>query len=64
MAEHVVDFSLIRDDPAGMEEYIRKELARKLADKMIEEDLINIQTSDDPASMTTKVRARIKIIQE
>ena len=62
--EHIVDTQLIRDNPVNAEIYIRKELARKLADKLIEEDLLNIQTNEDPALLVTKVRAKIKFIQE
>lgn len=63
--EHTVDWSLLRDEnQAAVEEYIRNELARKLADKMIEEDLLQIQTSDDPMLMEKKVRATVKFIQE
>jgi len=64
-AEHTVDWSLLHDEnQAAVEMYIRKELARKIADKMIEEDLLWIQTSDDPMLMERKVRATVKFIQE
>ena len=63
--EHTVSWSLLHDDdPAAVEEYIRNELARKIAKKLIEEDLLLIQTSDDPATMDRTVRATVKLLQE
>ena len=59
-----IDLYSMRQEPEAAEMYIRHELARKLADKMIEEDLICIQTSDDPATMEHRVRATVKFIQE
>lgn len=61
---HTVDTTLVRDDPAGMENYIREELARKIAKQLIEEDLIQIQSDEDINLMTTTFRARVKVIQE
>lgn len=61
---HTVDTTLVRDDPAGMENYIREELARKIAKQLIEEDLIQIQSDEDIELMTTTFRARVKMIQE
>ena len=62
--EQVVDTILIRDNPAGMEQYIREELARKLAKQLIEEDLIQIQSCEDIATMNTTFRAKVKMVQE
>lgn len=63
-AEQVVDTMLIRDNPASMEQYIRNELAQKLAQQLIEEDLIQIQSCEDIEHMNTIIRAKIKVVQE
>ena len=64
-AEHVIDMSSLRDeDPSAIDMYLKKELARKLADKMIEEDVIKIQYSDDPATLDRTYRATVKFVQE
>ena len=64
-ADHVIDISLLRDeDPSAIDMYLKKELARKLADKMIEEDVIKIQYSDDPATLDRTYRATVKFVQE
>ena len=63
--EHTIDWALLHEEnPAAVERYIRNELARKIADKLIEEDLLSIQVSDDPALMEHKVRATVRFIQE
>lgn len=62
--EQTVDTILIRDDPASMEQYIRNELAQKLAKQLIEEDLIQIQSCEDIMTMNTIFRAKIKVVQE
>ena len=64
VVEQTVDTMLIRDDPARMEQYIRNELAQKLAKQLIEEDLIQIQSYEDIEHMNTTVRAKIKVVQE
>ena len=61
---HTVDTMLVRDDPANMENYIRSELAQKLAKQLIEEDLIQIQSCEDIEHMNTTFRARVKVVQE
>lgn len=61
---HTVDTTLVRDDPASMENYIREELARKLAKHLIEEDLIQIQSCEDIEHMNTIFRAKVNILQE
>lgn len=64
-ADHVIDMSLLRgEDPNAIDMYLKKELARKLADKMIEEDLIKIQYDDDPSTLDRTYRATVKFIQE
>lgn len=62
--EQIVDTTLIHDDPASMEQYIRNELAQKLAKQLIEEDLIQIQSCEDIMTMNTIFRAKIKVVQE
>ena len=65
VAEQAVDtMMLIHEDPATMEQYIRDELARKLAKQLIEEDLIQIQGHKDTETLDTIFRAKIKVIQE
>lgn len=63
-AAHTIDTWLVRDDPAGTENYIRDELARKIAKQLIEEDLIQIQSDEDIELKNTTFRARVKVIQE
>lgn len=64
-ANHVIDVSLLRDeDPSALDMYLKKELARKLANKMIEEDVIKIQYSDDPATLDRTYCATVKFVQE
>ena len=64
-ADHIIDISMLRnEDPNAVEMYLMKELARKLANKMIEEDLIKIQYNDDPATLERTYRATVKFIQE
>ena len=63
-AEHVVDSVLVRENPENMENYIRGELALELAKQLIEEDLIQIQSSEDIVTMNTTFRAKVKVVQE
>lgn len=63
-AEHVVDSVLVRENPENMENYIRCELARKLAQQLIDEDLIQIQSCEDMEHMNMTFRATVKVIQE
>ena len=63
-AEHVVNSALVRDNPENMENYIRAELAQKLAKQLIEEDLIQIQSCEDIEHMNTTFCAKIKVVQE
>lgn len=63
-AECVVETSLVRSSPSEMENYIRCELARKLAEQLIAEDLIPMLVDNDIETLTTKVRTKIKVIQE
>ncbi len=61
---HTVNTRLVRDDPTTTEIYIRDELARKLAQQLIEEDLIQIQSDEDIVTMNTTFRAKVKVVQE
>lgn len=63
-AEEMVSTDDIKDDPSGMEEYIRDKLALKLAQKLIEEDLVVMQSNEDIIPDATIIRAKIKIMQE
>ena len=63
-ATHTVSTPLVRNDPAGVENYIRDELARKLAKQLIEEDLIQIQSDEDIEHMNTTFCAKVKVVQE
>lgn len=64
-AEHIIDYRIFQDeDQTAVDKYIKTELARKIAKQLVDEDLIQIQVNDDPATLDKKVRAKIKIIQE
>lgn len=63
-AAHTVDTMLVHDDPASMENYIRDKLARQLAQQLIEEDLIQIQSCEDIEHMLTTFCAKVKVVQE
>lgn len=64
VAEETVDSTFIKNDPTGMDKYIKAELALKLANKMIDEDLITIYHEYDISTTEEKFRAKVKIIQE
>jgi len=64
VAEEMVSTADIKDDPSGMEEYIRNKLAMRLAQKLIEEDLVVMQSNEEATTDTTIIRAKIKIMQE
>ena len=63
-AVHTVSTPLVRNDPTGVENYIRSALARKLAQQLIEEDLIQIQACEDIEHMNTTFCAKVKVVQE
>lgn len=63
-AELVADSKSVRKNPEDMENYIRYELALKLAQQLIDEDLIQIQSCEDIETMNTHFRATVKVIQE
>ena len=62
--EQAFDTGLIHDDPAGMDQYVRDALARELAKKLIEEDIIQIQSCEDMEHLNTVFRAKVKVVQE
>lgn len=66
-AEVKIDENDLRKFPAQTEIDIRNALAIKLAEKLIEEDLITIEVDQsiaDPLCQYATARAKIKIIQE
>lgn len=62
-AEHIIDYRF-HGDQTEQDKYIKNELALKIAKQLVDEDLIQIQINDDPATLNKKVRAKVKIIQE
>ena len=52
------------EDVAAREQVIREEIAKKLACKMIDEDLIQIYTEQESDPGVYKVKAVVKFIQE
>lgn len=59
-----INTDLIRKSPGETEEYARRELARKLAEKLIEEDLIRTYADRKIESGETVFRAVVKVVQE
>ena len=51
-------------DIQEIDTYVRQNLARQLADAIINEDLIEIQTNIDPPTYTVTMQTQLKIIQE
>ena len=62
-AEHIIDYRF-HGNQTEHDEYIKADLARKIAKQLVDEDLIQIQINDDPFTLNKKVRAKVKIIQE
>lgn len=64
--EEVVDNDLILKykDQSDLDLYIKSQLAYKLAQKMLEEDLIELKSNLDIAEMKKCFKAKAKIIQE
>lgn len=62
-AEHIIDYKF-HGNQTEQDRYIKNELALKIAKQLVDEDLIQIQVNDDPATLDKKVRAKVKIIQE
>ena len=59
-----INTDVIRKSPGETEEYVRRELAQKLAEKLIEEDLICTYTDRKIESGEIVIRAKIKVVQE
>lgn len=51
-------------DPQEIERYVRQDLAQKLVDAIIDEDLIKIDTDRDLSTNTVTMQTRLTIIQE
>lgn len=64
VANETIDRDLIDVDPASADLLVKQSLAKQLADKLIEEDLIVIQANDDQVKGNTVFRAKLKCIQE
>lgn len=64
-SEIIIDDYAIYDlDKAELEGQIRYKLALDLAQKLIDEDLIDIRTNHEIDTMHTIISARVKVIQE
>lgn len=59
-----INTDLICKSPGETEEYVRRELARRLAEKLIEEDLIRTYADRKIESGETEFRAIVKVVQE
>lgn len=60
----VSSYDVRNTDPITLDRLIKDELAIKLAQKLLEEDLIKIESNEDIEKMSCTVRATIKAIQE
>lgn len=64
-AEYDIDHELLEEnDQNTIDQYVKYKLAQEIAQQLVNEDLIQIQVNDDPATLDKKVRAKVKIIQE
>lgn len=64
-AEYDIDRELLEEnDPNTLDQYVKYKLAQEIAKQLVNEDLIQIQVSDNPAELNKKIRAKIKVIQE
>ena len=64
-AEYSIDRELLEEnDPNTLDQYVKYKLAQEIAKQLVNEDLIQIQVSDNPVELNKKIRAKIKIIQE
>lgn len=64
-SEIIIDDYVIHDlDKAELEGQIRYKLALDFAQKLIDEDLIDIRTNHEIDTMHTIISARVKVIQE
>ena len=63
--ESIIDHDkLIHISPNELDIYIKKELAQKIAEQLVNEDLIKIETAYDTNVNIQKVRATVKVVQE
>lgn len=62
--EDELDYSNLEGDPNAIDEIIKQELALKIAQEMINEDLIQILVSEDIPKKTKVFRAKVKFVQE
>lgn len=60
----ISNWQLHKMDPQEIDDYVRRDLALKLADAIIDEDLIKIYTDRDLSTNTLTMRTQLKIIQE
>ncbi len=63
-ASTTIDLQMMKMSPQEIENYIRQDLARQLADTILNEDLIQIYTDKDLSTNTLTARTQLKIIQE
>lgn len=64
-AKYDIDRELLEEnDPNTLDQYVKYKLAQEIAKQLVNEDLIQIQVSDNPVELNKKIRAKIKIIQE
>lgn len=65
VAEEAIDRDiLLNTDAASLDEYIKTRLAQQIAQKMIEEDLIEIYSDFDLDFDVQRFRAKVKFVQE
>ena len=60
----ISDWQWQKMEPQEIEDYVRQDLAQKLVDAILDEDLIKIHTDRDLSTNTTTMRTQLKIIQE
>lgn len=60
----ISDWQWQKMEPQEIENYVRQDLAQKLVDAILDEDLIKIYTDRDLSTNTTTMRTQLKIIQE
>jgi len=63
-ASTTIDLQMMKMSPQEIENYIRQDLARQLADTILNEDLIQIYTDKDLSTNTLTARAWLKVVQE
>ena len=65
IAEEIIDRNLLSiTDATSLDKYIKTQLAQKIAQKIIEEDLIEIYSDLDINSNIQRFKAKIKFVQE